>query len=111
MISMSIRATCETCGDLELTAEDLRLRMCIETNQGEFRFTCPQCTKVTAKEITGPTFDLLTSAGVSCYEWHLPKELFETKSGPKISHDDVIEFHDALTDQDRFTEALDSLTA
>lgn len=108
---MTVRATCETCGDLDLTANDLRLRVCVETGQAEYRFGCPQCIKVTVKEIGGPTFDLLRAAGVDCYEWHLPKEMFETHTGPTICDNDIIDFRNALTDPERFTQALETLAS
>lgn len=92
-----IRATCSTCGDLDLVARDLRLRLCIETEQGEVRFSCKQCKKVTVNQISGPTFDLLHAAGVQCSEWNLPTELSETPDGLVISHDEMLDFH-ALMD-------------
>ncbi len=104
-----IRATCSTCGDVSLTINDLRLRLCIETDQGEFRFRCNKCDKVTVNQISGPTFDLLLSTGAECYEWHLPAELYETHEGPRISHADVLEFHSALEDLDAFESAIASL--
>ncbi len=105
-----IRATCSTCGDVNLTIADIRLRLCIETEQGEFRFTCKCCTQVTVNEISGPTFDLLVATGAECYEWHLPAELFETHEGPSISHDDLLEFHNAIVDPSSFAAAVEALS-
>ncbi len=104
-----IRATCETCGDLQLGVDDLTLRLCVDTAVGEFHFTCAECSKVTAQSVSGPTFDLLQAAGVSCDEWNLPQELFEQRSGPRITHDDLLEFHGALNDDESFAAAMDSL--
>lgn len=104
-----IRATCSTCGDVNLTINDVRLRLCIETDQGEFRFRCKKCDKVTVNQISGPTFDLLLSTGVECYEWHLPAELYETHEGPQISNDDVREFRNTLVDLAAFEAAIASI--
>jgi hypothetical protein len=37
--------------------------------------------------------DLLEAAGVSVMTWNLPGELSEAKTGPPISHDDLLAFH------------------
>jgi hypothetical protein len=37
--------------------------------------------------------DLLVSSGVRLSVWHLPAELEETREGPAISYDDLLEFH------------------
>jgi hypothetical protein len=40
--------------------------------------------------------EVLSTAGVEVVSWTLPQELYETKLGPPISHDDLLAFHIAL---------------
>lgn len=49
--------------------------------------------------------EVLVSAGVSLTEWHLPAELGERPNGAPISHDDLLDFH-ALLDQDDWMTSL-----
>jgi len=38
--------------------------------------------------------------------WTLPAELFETRSGRKIDHDDILDFHKLLDDEEAIAAAL-----
>jgi hypothetical protein len=44
--------------------------------------------------------DLLVASGVRLETWSLPEELFEAKDGPPICHDDLIDFHQLLQNDD-----------
>jgi hypothetical protein len=52
--------------------------------------------------------DILVSSGVRMATWQLPAELFENRVGPAISHDDLLDFHHLLTD-DQWFERLSAL--
>ena len=41
--------------------------------------------------------------------WTLPAELFETRSGSRIDHDDILDFHRLLDDEDAVAAALASI--
>ena len=92
----TIRATCPTCADVELTTRDLRVQVCSDTNQGSYTFQCPTCHMAVAKQAEPRIIDLLVSSGVNMQVWHLPAELSEHKVGLPFSWDDVLEFHDLL---------------
>ena len=89
----TIRASCPTCGDVELTTRDVRVLVCSTTNEGSYAFRCPSCTMQVAKPAEGRIVDVLVSSGVRLSVWHLPAELDEVHSGPPISYDDLLEFH------------------
>lgn len=56
------------------------------------------------------TIELLLASGVSYERWSPPLELAEPRgNGRPFSHDDLIDFHSLLDDDDRFWEALASL--
>jgi hypothetical protein len=105
----TIRASCETCGDVELTTADIRIRVCIDDNRGDYSFTCPACEMTVLKSAEPRTIDLLVASGVSVDTWSLPAELDETKVGRPIDHNDLLEFHNNLHDNNSWDEALTDL--
>ena len=56
------------------------------------------------------TIDLLVASGVHMDTWTLPAELFEKRSGRRIDHDDILDFHRLLGDEDAVAEALQTIT-
>ena len=105
----TIRASCETCGDVELTTADVRVRVCTSDNRGEYSFRCPDCDMTVVKGAEPRTIDLLVASGVQLDTWSLPAELGEIKNGRPINHDDLLEFHDKLHDSGSWNDALSSL--
>ena len=104
----TIRATCPTCADVELTTRDLRVQVCADNNQGSYSFRCPTCLMAVAKQAEPRIIDLLVSSGVRMQVWRLPAELLEIKVGPPFVWDDVLEFHDLLQRPDWFEQLLAS---
>jgi hypothetical protein len=100
-----IRATCSDCGDVELRSHNLSLRICVETKAATYLFRCPQCSMTEVRNADPDVVEVLVSAGVSLTEWHLPAELGERPNGAPISHDDLLDFH-ALLDQDDWMTSL-----
>lgn len=105
----TIRASCPDCGDVELTTEDVVVRVCLDDDRGEYRFTCPVCAMVVVKPAEHRTIDLLVASGVQMDTWTLPAELFESRSGSRIDHDDILDFHRMLDDEDAVAEALNTI--
>lgn len=104
----TIRATCPTCDDVELTTRDLRVHVCADNNQGSYSFRCPTCRTAVAKKAEPRIIDLLVSSGVRMKVWRLPAELSEVKAGPPFIWDDVLELHDLLQRPDWFELLLAS---
>lgn len=102
----TIRASCGACGDVQLTTRDVNVRVCTSNEQGEYRFTCPVCDMVVVKPAEPRTIDLLVAAGVEMTTWALPREMFECRSGDPITHDDLIDFHALLADDQALHAAL-----
>ena len=103
----TIRASCPTCGDVELTSADVQVLVCKTTNAGSYAFRCPDCRLAVAKPAEARVVDVLVSSGVRLSTWDLPAELDEPHSGAPITYDDLLEFHFALQQQGWF----DRLTA
>lgn len=107
----TIRASCENCGDVQLTTADVTVRMCTSTDEGEYRFECPDCEDLVVRYAEQRTIDLLLAAGVEFVTWSLPAELFETRDGDPISHDDLIDFHTVLENDQLLASHLESLSS
>ena len=104
----TIRATCPTCADVELTTRDLSVQVCSDTRQGSYSFRCPTCLLAVSKQAEPRIIDLLVSSGVRMRLWRLPAELHEPKQGRPVSWDDLLEFHDLLQQPDWFDQLLGS---
>src|SRR5205085_9057911 len=98
----TIRASCPSCGDVDLTVEDVSVYVCADDRRGSYSFRCPACQLAVSKPAEPNVVDILVSSGVRMAVWQLPAELFETRMGPPISHDDLLDFHHLLTDDGWF---------
>jgi len=88
-----IRATCPTCGDVELRVHDVSVLLCATTNDGSYVFRCPECRAAISKPADPQVVDILIAAGVELLVWDMPAELDEVHHGAPICSDDLIEFH------------------
>jgi hypothetical protein len=98
----TIRANCPSCGDVQLTADDLTVRVCADDERGSYCFQCPECRGAVAKEASRRIVDLLVSSGVRMQVWRLPAELSESRIGPALTPDDLLDFHLLLADDGWF---------
>ncbi|HET7476560.1 MAG TPA: hypothetical protein VFJ97_11140 [Dermatophilaceae bacterium] len=88
-----IRASCPTCGDVELTTKDVRVLLCSTTYESSYAFQCPRCRVAVAKPAEARVVDVLLASGIPLSVWHMPAELDEPRNGPPINYDDLLEFH------------------
>jgi len=106
----TIRASCSDCGDVELTTADVSVRICDDNNHGTYSFRCPTCETTVVKSAEPRTIDLLVASGVVFTTWQMPAELNELKEGEPIDHDDLLDFHDLLSDDRALEQALAEFT-
>lgn len=93
----TIKATCPDCGDIRVWDTQVVVRVCVDNQEGSYRFTCPVCHKIVLKEASAAIVALLRTSGVTVEEWKLPVELWEPHpEGPTITLDDVLAFHEQL---------------
>ena len=60
----TIKASCPTCGDVELTVGDVTVRVCAADNSGSYAFQCPMCRlAVVIKGLIGQNFVNTTGDG------------------------------------------------
>ena len=88
-----IKASCQDCGDIEVTSSELQVLICLDTGDSTYSFLCPSCRLIVNKPAEQRVVELLVSAGVRVVNWDLPAELSEPKSGPAITYDDLLAFH------------------
>jgi hypothetical protein len=107
-----IRASCPTCGDVELTTHDVSIRTWAETDSGEYQFGCPICSHLVVKTAEAPTLDLLAASGVEVLPATIhpssPDTCLGTVGNP-LTHDDLLDFHLHLADERGLNAALDDL--
>ena len=89
----TVRASCPSCGDVELTTREVQVQVCSATEEGTYSFLCPACRLIVNKPAERRVVELLVSAGVKVVSWDLPAELSEAKCGPPITYDDLLAFH------------------
>lgn len=105
----TIRATCPTCGEVGLTPEEIELRVDESDNASSYyAFACPSCFGTVRKPADDRVVRLLISGGVEVLEatpaGPEPRRLSERFEGPRISHDDLLDFHALLEGEDWFAE-------
>lgn len=106
----TIKATCPTCGEVALTPDDIELRVDEASAEGSFYgFECPRCEVQVRKPADERVVRLLVSGGVPA----LPVEEVETRvrlkdrfDFPRITHDDLLDFHQALEGDEWFQRLL-----
>ena len=102
----TIRANCPHCGDVQLRVTDLTIRIATGIEHGSYTFSCPSCSRAVAKDASKRIIDLLMSTGVDVQVYKAPAELSETKIGPVINADDILDFHLLLQDETWFEQLL-----
>lgn len=102
----SIKATCPTCGDVELTADDVRLVVCSVEAWSYYAFTCSSCGEEVRKPAPADVTRLLRIAKVREERWAVPAEALEPRAGAPIGYDDVLDAVLWLATHDCLAEAV-----
>ena len=88
----TIKASCPTCGEVELTPADVSLMVCSHAPMSYYAFCCPTCREEVRKPADDHVVSLLVSGGVPASVWDLPGEALELHDGPRLSYDDLLDF-------------------
>jgi hypothetical protein len=88
----TIKASCPTCGEVELTPADVALMVCSHAAMSYYAFTCPTCIEEVRKPADDHVVSLLVSGGVPAQVWELPAEALEPKTGAVLTYDDLLDF-------------------
>lgn len=88
----TIKASCPSCGDVELSAAQVRLVVCSVPAWSFYAFECATCREEVRKHAGEDVVRLLGTAGVPAERWDVPSEALEERTGPAISWDEVLDF-------------------
>lgn len=105
----TIRASCDTCGDVEFPTSDVRVHAPEDGGAGTYAFRCPRCSATVVRAAERGVMDLLIAAGVAFTTWRRPAELVERESAPStdpLTHNDLLDFHQRITDDATLEAAL-----
>ena len=94
----TIKACCPGCGEIDLVADDILLRIGAVPTSNTYGFSCPDCGDFVEKNADDRIIRLLLSGGVMPVPLHIPAEALETHSGPPLTFDDLLDFHQSLAD-------------
>ena len=81
----TIKASCPTCGEVELTPADVALMVCSHAPLSYYSFDCVTCGEQVKKPADDHVVSLLVSGGVPATVWDLPAEVLEQHDGPQLS--------------------------
>ena len=87
----TIKASCPSCGEVELTPADVQLMVCSHAPLSYYAFTCPGCADEVRKPADDHVVSLLVSGGVPATVWEVPAEALEPRTGPALSYDDLLD--------------------
>ncbi|HVM11278.1 MAG TPA: hypothetical protein VM638_02210 [Actinomycetota bacterium] len=91
----TIRATCPSCGEVEMDAQAILLSVRDDDGEGTYSFTCPVCRDTVEKPADRKVVMLLLSAGVDVTRGEqvdVPTEEVPADL-PPLTADDLIDFH------------------
>ncbi len=103
---ITIKASCPGCGEVNLTAQDILLRIGAAQTSNSYCFSCPSCSKFVEKPADERVVRLLLSGGVLPQLLQVPEEALEVHEGPAITHDDLLAFHELLATDDWFDQVV-----
>jgi hypothetical protein len=87
-----IKASCPSCGEVELTPADVSLMVCSHAPLSYYAFECTGCNSEVRKPADDHVVSLLVSGGVPATVWEVPAEALEAHEGPSLSYDDLLDF-------------------
>lgn len=104
-----IRATCPTCGEVDLSPHEVRLVVCSAsdgTDRSYYSFSCGGCASEVKRPADPRAVAVLRAGGVRLERRALPAEALEEHRGPNLTWDDVLDFQLATGSVDRLTAEL-----
>jgi len=87
-----IKASCATCGDVELSPSDVRLVVSTVADRSFYAFTCPLCAERVRKDASQEVVRLLTAGGLRPEHVVVPAEALEERPAIQLTWDDALDF-------------------
>ena len=102
----TIKASCPSCGDVDLTPRQLRLVVATKPGMSYYSFSCTRCRDTVQRPAGDDVVRILVSGGVRPEPWDVPAEVLEQHDGPALTYDDLLDLALALHRMDRLVVAL-----
>ncbi|HET9724827.1 MAG TPA: hypothetical protein VFR44_13445 [Actinomycetota bacterium] len=109
----AIRIKCPTCGEVDLSPEEMSLFMAPSGERLSYSFTCPECALEVDRPASRKTAALLIAAGVETIPLPIedepvlpPEDHSPDPDAPPLTLDDLIELHFLLQDDDALAELV-----
>jgi hypothetical protein len=100
----TIKATCPTCGDVDLTPADVTVTVAHALGWSTYTFRCATCWDAVCKPADEEVVQLLTGAGVRVERIEVPMEYLEAQvmagAAAPLTADDLLDFAMWLHDTD-----------
>lgn len=88
----TIKATCPTCGDVDLVPGDVVVTKAPAAGWAVYEFRCPLCADGVRKPADDEVVGLLAGVGVRVDRIDVPAEALEAHVGGRIGPDDLLDF-------------------
>lgn len=99
-VGVRFEARCAWCGPVPI--DDVGLGLHVSSGYDALlEFGCPRCGNLNVRPLGSGEVATLALAGIHRAGGAAPFELLEERSGPPIGWDDLLEFHQSLSEQDR----------
>ena len=94
----TIRTTCTTCGDVELTTSDVGLEISAGADEGRYRFDCPFCGTTQRRPASQRVVSVLLATGVA----------YDVLPTDPITEDEIEAFALAMRDEEDLVRLIAS---
>src|SRR3954453_18969562 len=96
----TIKASCPTCGEVELTSADITLMVCSHAPLSYYAFFCPTCMDEVRKPADDHVISLLVSGGGGATVGEVREGAREPHAGPAPTYDALLALVLALDGDD-----------
>jgi hypothetical protein len=88
----TIKASCPSCGDVELRSPEVRLAVCTLPALSYYAFCCPSCATEVRKPANDQVVSLLVAGGITPKLWEMPAEMLEPRLAAPLTYDELLDF-------------------
>ncbi|MEA3217300.1 MAG: Antitoxin component of bacterial toxin-antitoxin system, MqsA [Acidimicrobiia bacterium] len=91
-----VEMLCPTCDSITVLTDEITLMVNPYSGTSTYALICPSCDEVVCGPAEADRIFRALRALVEVHRFEVVPEMLETHSGPPISSDDVLDFHQAI---------------